>query len=55
MVFEWYAREYDDFPEMYIEIEQIAGAKNDQVTRKCQKSLSKCTELNLRWNWSNGF
>jgi hypothetical protein len=32
--FEWWAREYDIFPEIYIEKEQIAGAKIDQGMRK---------------------
>jgi hypothetical protein len=32
MVFEWWAHEYDFFPEIYIEKEQIAGAK---ITKPC--------------------
>jgi hypothetical protein len=57
-------------PEIYIEKEQIAGAKNDQAMRKspghitwvralglscAKKTLSSCTKSNLHRNWSNGF
>jgi hypothetical protein len=34
MLFEWWARKYDVFPEIYIKKEQIVGLKNDQATRK---------------------
>jgi hypothetical protein len=34
MAFELLARKIDVFSEIYIDKEQIAGAKNDQATRK---------------------
>jgi hypothetical protein len=47
MVFEWLAREYDVFPEIYIEKEQIVGAKNDQAMRKSHEQDSWVRALSL--------
>jgi hypothetical protein len=47
MVFEWMAREYDVFPVIYIEKEQIAGAKNYQATRKSPGYITLVRDLGL--------
>jgi hypothetical protein len=47
MIFEQKARKGDDFPEIYIEKEQIANSKNDQATRKSLGHVAWVRDLGL--------
>jgi hypothetical protein len=47
MVIEEYARENDDFSEIYIEKEQIKVHKNDQATQKYPGHITWVTTLGL--------